>query len=60
MYRAMYKSELAAIAGLSRRTFSRYVQQQQAELTKLDISPKTQLLPPRGVKLLCENLCLEI
>ena len=48
MYRAMYKSELAAVAGLSRRTFSRYVQQQQAELTKLGISPKTQLLPPRG------------
>ena len=60
MYRAMYKSELAEAAGLSKRTFSRYVKLQQPELDKLGIPPKTQLLPPQGVKLLCDNLCIDI
>ena len=60
MYRAMYKSELAEAAGVSKRTFSRYVKLQQPELDKLGISPKTQLLPPKGVELLCDNLCIDI
>ena len=60
MYRAMYKSELAQAAGVSQRTFSRYVQLQQAELKKLGVTPQTRLLPPKAVKLLCDNLCIEI
>ena len=60
MYRAMYKSELAEAAGVSQRTFSRYVKLQQSELKKLGVTPQTRLLPPQAVKLLCDNLCIDI
>ncbi len=60
MYHSMYKSELAKCAGISKRTMSRYIKLQQPALTKIGVTPKTQLLPPRAVKLLCHALDIEI
>ncbi len=60
MYHAMYKSELARCAGISERTMSRYIKLQQPALTKIGISPKTKLLPPKAVRLLCRALDIEL
>ncbi len=60
MYHSMYKSELAKRAGISERTMSRYIKLQQPMLTGIGVSPKTKLLPPKAVKMLCEALDIEL
>ncbi len=56
----MYKSELAKRAGISERTMSRYIKLQQPMLTGIGVSPKTKLLPPKAVKMLCEALDIDL
>lgn len=59
--KSMTKSELAACAGVSARTFGRWLSKHQEELSKLGVSPKAHIVPPAGVKYICEQygICLE-
>ncbi len=60
MYKAMRKSELAKCAGISKRTFVRYVKLQQPALSKMGVAPRAQILPPKAVKMLCNALDIEL
>ena len=58
--RSMYKSELARAAGVSPRTFSRWIAQHQTELSAIGILPTAHLIPPRGVRYICEQFGIEM
>ena len=58
--RFISKSTLAKLAGVSYRTFSRYLKTRQPVLDMMGIPPKTQLLPPRAVRFVCEDYCIDL
>lgn len=60
MYRAMYKSELAEAAGVSRSTFRRWLQSDQKKLAELGIARHAKLLSPAAIKYLCEKYVIEL
>ena len=60
MMKAMYKSELAELAGVSTRTFRRYLQTRRAILDAMGVSPRTRKLPPKVVRYICEDYCIDI
>ena len=51
--KSYYKYELAEAAGVSTRTFGRWLSQQSETLAKWGITPRTQMLPPVAVKWIC-------
>ena len=55
--RAMYKSELAAYAGVSTGTLRRWLMPYRQELNEIGVKPKDQLLSPKAVKFICDQLC---
>ena len=59
-YKAMYKYELAAAAGVSSETFRKWLLTDRPVLESMGITPKQQLLPPRAVRYLCDKYCIEI
>ncbi len=54
------KKELARLAGVSDRTFSRYLQSRRHILVAMGISPNARLLPPQAVKYVCEDYCIDL
>jgi hypothetical protein len=56
----MYKSELAALAGVSSRTFQRYLATRRSVLDAMGVSPRTRKLPPKAVRYICEDYCIDI
>ena len=68
--KAMYKSELARLAGVSSRTFARYLAAHREELAKLGVTPQARKLPPRApqarklppraVRFVCEDYCIDL
>lgn len=56
----MYKSELAKLAGVSTRTFSRYLATRREILASMGVSVKAQMLPPKAVKYVCEDYCIDL
>ena len=54
------KSELARLAGVSPRTFRRYLASRRAALEAMGISYRAQKLPPQAVKYLCEDYCIDL
>ena len=58
--KAMYKSELAKLAGVSTRTFSRYLATRREILTAMGVSAKAHMLPPKAVKYVCEDYCIDL
>lgn len=54
------KRDLAAWAGVSSRTFSRYLASRRDILTAMGISPYAQKLSPRAVKYVCEDYCIDL
>jgi len=58
--RFVNKSELARLAGVSPRTFSRYLRTRRYILEGMGVSPKAQKLPPRAVRYLCEDYCIDL
>ena len=58
--KAMYKSKLAELAGVSPRTFRRYLQTRRPVLEAMGVSPRTRKLPPKAVRYICEDYCIEI
>ena len=55
----MSKSELAARAGVSLNTFSRWCKPFREELAAMGLQPHQKVLPPRIVKYLVEKLCID-
>ncbi|SHK29550.1 hypothetical protein SAMN05216463_101167 [Xylanibacter ruminicola] len=56
----MYKSELARLAGVSPRTFRRYLATRRPILSTMGVSPKTQKLPPKAVQYISNDYCIDI
>ena len=54
------KSVLAKMAGVSTRTFRRYLAKRRPVLESMGISAKAQKLPPQAVRYLCEDYCINI
>ena len=57
---AMFKSELAKLAGVSSRTFRRYLATRRAILTAMGVSPFARKLPPYVVHYISEDYCIDI
>lgn len=57
--RAMYKSELAAYAGVSTGTLRRWLMPYRQELNEIGVKPKDQLLSPKAVKFICDQLSID-
>ena len=51
--RSYFKSELARAAGVSYRTFQRWLQQNCAILSEMGVMPRTQLIPARAAHWIC-------
>ena len=58
--RFISKSELARLADVSPRTFSRYLSTRRHILDAMGISPKAQKLPPQAVRYICEDYCIDL
>ena len=60
--KAMYKSELAKAAGVSDRTFNRWLHSPviRKKLAALHLSKRQQLLPPKAVEIICKHYVIEI
>ena len=58
--RFISKSTLAKLADVSPRTFARYLSTRRHILDAMGISPKAQKLPPRAVRYICEDYCIDL
>jgi len=58
--KAMSKSELAQAAGVSLSTLARWMKPYRRELEILGMTPGMRLLPPRVVKFLVEQFCIDV
>ena len=58
--KAMYKSELARLAGVSPRTFARYLAAHREELERLGASPYTRKLRGKAVEFVVHDYCIDI
>ena len=58
--RFISKSELARLADVSPRTFSRYLATRRHVFDAMGISPKAQKLPPQAVRYICEDYCIDL
>ena len=56
----MYKSELARLAGVSANTFRRYLNSRREVLAEMGVTPRAQTLPPRAVKYVVEDFCIDV
>ena len=58
--KAMSKSQLAAAAGVSIKTFQRWLVRHSEELAMLGVKPRDKLLPPVAVKFIVEQYCIDL
>lgn len=58
--KSMSKSELADLAGVSPRTFCRWLSLHREQLSGLGIAPNARLIPPVGVRYICEHYGIEV
>jgi len=58
--RFISKKQLAKLADVSPRTFSRYLATRRHILDAMGISPKAQKLPPQAVKFICEDYSIDL
>ena len=58
--KAMYKSELARLAGVSTNTFRRYLNSRREVLAEMGVTPRSQTLPPRAVRYVVDDYCIVI
>ena len=59
-HRFISKSTLAKLAGVSPRTFARYLKSRRHVLDALGVSPMAQKLPPQAVQYVCEDYCIDL
>ena len=60
MYRSMYHYELANAAGVSTKTFNRWLQTDREKLLELGCLPRSHLITPQAVKYLCEKYVIDL
>lgn len=60
MPKAMYKSELARLAGVSDSTFYRYLKTRRSILEKMGVNLHAKILPPKAVKYVSEDYCIDL
>ena len=58
--KSMSKSELALAAGISLSTLARWMKPYRHELEVLGLKPGMRVLPPRVVKFLVEQFCIDV
>ena len=58
--KAMYKSELARLAGVSANTFRRYLNSHRDVLAAMGVSPRSQMLPPKAVRYIVDDYCIDL
>lgn len=58
-HRAMTKTELAALAGVTPRTFAKWLLPHRQQLRKLGAADNAKLLPPAAVQYLCELFVIQ-
>ena len=58
--RINFWNELARLAGVSDNTFRRYLNTRREELAEMGVAPRAKLLPPRAVKFIIDDYCIEI
>ena len=54
------KKELARLAGVSERTFCRYIRSRRHILEAMGVLHNASLLPPQAVKYICEDYCIDL
>ena len=59
-YRFISKAELARLANVSPRTFTRYLASKRQVLNAMGVSPKAHMLPPQAVRYICEDFCVDL
>ena len=59
-HRFISKKELARLAGVSERTFCRYIASRRHILEAMGVLPNARLLPPQAVKYFCEDYCIDL
>ena len=57
--KSAYKYEFADAAGVSRRTFRRWLKENRSRLSRFGVKPTTHLLPPRAVRWICLQYGIE-
>ena len=58
--KAMYKSELARLSGVSDSTFRRYLNTRRDVLAQMGVSPMAKMLPPKAVKYISDDYCIDL
>ena len=58
--KAMSKSQLAAAAGVSIKTFQRWLVRHSEELAILGVRPRDKLLPPVAVRYIAEQYGIDL
>ena len=58
--KAMYKTELAEKAGVSRATLMSWCKPYMKELGQLGMTCHTKLLPPQAVQFIAEKMCIDL
>ena len=58
--KAMYKSELARLAGVSTNTFRRYLNSRRDVLAAMGVTPRSKTLPPRAVMYVVDDYCIDV
>jgi len=58
--KSYYKYELARLAGVSTKTFSRWLRKHEEHLTAMGVTSRTKLLPPKAVRYLSEEFCIDL
>ena len=53
------KFELAQAAGMSDRTFSRWIREHSTYMERIGVRPTQRLLPPKAVKYICYELGID-
>ncbi|MBQ6766267.1 MAG: hypothetical protein IJP50_04585 [Paludibacteraceae bacterium] len=56
----MYKSELADAAGVSLKTFGRWLKRDRDYFASVGVSIRQKMLPPIAVKYICEKYVIEL
>ena len=58
--KAMYKSELARLAGVSANTFRRYLNSRRSVLAEMGVSPRAKTLNPKAVQFVVDDYCIDL
>ena len=58
--KAMYKSDLAQKAGVSRQTLMNWCKPHMKELRRLGLEPHSKVLPPKVVQFIAETFDIDL